>query len=230
MMLQSVFVVLGILFLMVSCGTGSVPREEVQLTVAQPLNLVLNPDEVFMTLDAPSFPLGTGRVGFEIHNLSDEELFADEFYLVEFFDGEEWLVVPSDKEIFKEIGWVLPAGGDFPASFDLSLNETERFSLVPGLYRLRKAVSGYEVVAEFWLTLEERFVVELGGLVYELRPLVSDGDYFSIIEVGHELMFDEVDLEGWVIRGLFGEDSSYWVFERGGQMYLGRRIGGGYDE
>jgi len=108
--------------------------------------------QVFIELEEAKFSVDTGPISFTLVNESEDELHFGNEYSLEFLSLGGWQRIPfiSDFSFTDEL-LVLYPGEQYRSRFDLEVNVTEGFNMMPGLYRLRKRVNGYDVVAEFLL-------------------------------------------------------------------------------
>lgn len=126
-----------------------VVEREMSLQLAPVLNLIPNPEEVFIALGAERYPIGTSRITFAIHNQSDEIIEHGAPFVIEFLDRDEWLTLPRTPDMaFTLVAYELQPRDTFIGEFSLAFHDID---FVPGTYRFRKEIDGYDVVAEFEL-------------------------------------------------------------------------------
>jgi hypothetical protein len=156
-----------------------------------------------------------------IHNNSEYELIAGLHFMVDFFDGADWLQVPwygAFEGVFADIGYsTFP---NFSENFTKNLELVE--TLTPGLYRIRKVVFRYvdkpisendlhDVVAEFHMPpnldalnyAEFLRLLEASGFVFESvigvptrgRMTVYIGDERLVVQCAAIPFDDSIPLE-----------------------------------
>lgn len=121
------------------------PEQEIPVTVMENQNA----EPVTIWMETTTYPLGTKKVTVSVSNHTQSELYADEYYYIERFNGTDWNQIPLNL-YFIDIAYILKPLES--RDFSIGLHPDE-YNYTPGRYRVSKTVNAQDqkmdLTAEF---------------------------------------------------------------------------------